>query len=148
MYRGKLGGFCLGTTLVCLLAWALFGQASALAEKKPDGDSAVVAMVNGESITYDSVRLRLQSLYGDLEALKSQPQRWARVFEAGVEGELRDRLLLQAALREKLEITPEELASVEDRTREMLGDDRYHGLLAKRWARRSDTRFAHAVVYR
>ena len=102
------------------------------------GDSTILARVNGESITEAQVLRRLQAVHGDLEPHRQQPNRWQRMLEAGIDAELHDRLLLQAAVAAKLKVTPEEVIASRKRTKEILGEAPFLKMLSSRGATKQD----------
>lgn len=104
----------------------------------PPDAPAVLARVNGEPVSEAEVRRRLQAVHGDLEPHRQSPQRWQRMLEAGIDAEIRDRLLLQAAIAADLEVTPAELGAAREQTRRLLGDERFQDMLASRGSDESD----------
>jgi peptidyl-prolyl cis-trans isomerase C len=60
------------------------------------------------------------------------------MLEAGIDAEIRDRLLLQAANAADLEVTPAELSAAREQTRRLLGDARFRDMLASRGAEEKD----------
>jgi parvulin-like peptidyl-prolyl isomerase len=104
----------------------------------PSPGSAVLARLNGEPITETMVLRRLRAVHGDVEPYRQDPNRWQRMLEAGIEAELRDRLLLQAASAEKLKMSDQEVQEVRERSRRLLGEDRFRAMLDGRGATETD----------
>jgi len=100
----------------------------------------VLARVNGEPITDEQVLRRLKAVDPKVEEHRSDPNRWMRLTESATEAEIRDRLLLQAAHAEGLEVPPDELSSALARSRELLGSERYAAMLSDRGA--TETEYA------
>jgi hypothetical protein len=128
----------------CVLA-ALHCQPVLAAQAPPEGAAAVqpagatiLARVNGTPITEQQVLRRLQAVHGDVEPYRQDANRWRRMLEAGIEAELRDRLLLQAAVAEKLKVSEHEVQEARERSRKLLGDDGFRTMLDKQGATEAD----------
>ena len=102
------------------------------------GKETVLARVNGEPITDRQVLRRLKAVDPKVEEHRSDLNRWMRLTESAMEAEIRDRLLLQAARAEGLEVSPDELSTALARSRELLGAERYAAMLANRGATEAD----------
>jgi parvulin-like peptidyl-prolyl isomerase len=134
-----------GRIFIALLAVALFtfpAQAADVTPHRPipasSPESVVLAKVNGEPITEQQVLRRLQAVHGDVEPYRQDPNRWQRMREAGIEAEIRDRLLLQAAIAEKLQVSGQELQEARARSEKLLGEERFRSMLQKRGATETD----------
>lgn len=88
--------------------------------------------MNGYEITYSDIEWCLRSLYGNLISQRKQPDRWRGLLEAGVESEVRDRLLVQAARVANSEIDQKAFSSAMQRSNRLLGEERYQSLRAER----------------
>jgi parvulin-like peptidyl-prolyl isomerase len=126
-----------------LCSVATLGLCGALpAEERPptdpatvsEADAAPLARVNGEPISESQVSRRLESVHGDLTEYRQDPVRWQRMLEAGLEAEIRDRLLAQAAAAEGLSVSDEEVAAALERSKVMLGEADYQAMLERRGA--------------
>ena len=134
-----------GRGFIILLAVALFtlpAQPADITSRRPtlasSPESAVLARVNGEPITERMVLRRLQAVHGDVEPYRQDANRWQRMLEAGVEAGIRDRLLLQSAIAEKLQVSEQEVQEARARSRRLLGEDRFQSMLEKRGASEAD----------
>jgi parvulin-like peptidyl-prolyl isomerase len=118
------------------------GQAAAPSSPRPtvanSPESAVLARVNGTPITEQQVLRRLQAVHGDVEPYRQDANRWRRMLEAGIEAEVRDRLLLQAAVAEKLKVSEQEVQEARARSRKLLSEERFQSMLEERGATESD----------
>ena len=103
-------------------------------------DEQLLARVNGEPVMESQVVRRLQSIHGDLAQYRQDPARWQRMLEAGLEAEIRDRLLAQTAAAEELEVTADELDTALQHSKEMLGEQGYQAMLQQRGATEKDYR--------
>jgi parvulin-like peptidyl-prolyl isomerase len=103
-------------------------------------DSKVLVVVNGEPITEAQVLRRLKAVDPDVEVHRETPNRWSRLMESATEAEIRDRLLLQAARADGLEVSQGDLSGQLARSREILGEDRFAEMLARRGASDADYR--------
>lgn len=102
------------------------------------GGEKPLARVDGEVITEAQVLRRLRAFHGDIEPYRQDTNRWQRMLEAGIDAEIRDRLLLQAAISAKLEVTPEEISSARRRSAEILGEARYKEMFSARGVQEND----------
>jgi parvulin-like peptidyl-prolyl isomerase len=127
---------------VAVALWTLSAQAEDVPEKNVSParstENAVLAKLNGEPITEQAVLRRLQAVHGDVEPYRQDANRWQRMLEAGIEAELRDRLLLQAAVSEKLKVSEQEVQEARERSRRLLGEDRFRAMLDGRGATETD----------
>lgn len=110
------------------------GQTSKAPAAASPAEPKLLARVNGKPVTEAQVHRRLQSIHGDLDASRQDPARWQRMQEAGLEAEIRDRLLLEAAMADGLEVTPDEVDVSLQRSKQMLGEARYQTMLQQRGA--------------
>jgi hypothetical protein len=111
------------------------GQAPAGgAAAAPPADAAILATVNGKPVTEERVLRRLQAVDGALEPYRQDANRWRRLLEAGLEAEIRDQLLLQAAVAAGVGVTGQEVEAARAGSRRLLGEEGYRTLLAKRGA--------------
>jgi parvulin-like peptidyl-prolyl isomerase len=134
-----------GRGFIALLAVALGALPAQAADVTPhqpapisSRESAILARVNGTPITEQMVLRRLQAVHGDVEPYRKDPNRWQRMREAGIEAEIRDRLLLQAAIAEKLKVSGKEVQEAHARSRRLLGEDRFRSMLEERGASEAD----------
>lgn len=93
---------------------------------KADGRVAevkvIVARVNGEPIYKSDVLRRMSAAYeGDIEELKSDPNRWQMLQDVATESEVMDLLLLQTAVAEGMMVSDEDAQGLLDRTKELAG---------------------------
>lgn len=98
----------------------------------------ILARVNGEAITEGQILRRLKAVDPHVDKHRSDPDNWPRLVNMATEAEIRERLLLQAARTSGLVVSPEELASALERTKRMLGAERYNDMLAKHDASEAD----------
>jgi parvulin-like peptidyl-prolyl isomerase len=92
----------------------------------------VVATVNGEEITRGDLLRRIRAARGDVDPESMGPNQWQRLVEEALDGELRDRLLANAARTDGMTITPEELEQALARTREIMGEEEFEKMLSAR----------------
>jgi len=151
MIRRQLSHICQpvtrrdGCAHIALLAVVLFtlpGQAAESSYHPPTLDSqpasTILARVNGEPVTEQMVLRRLRAVHGDVEPYRQDPGRWQRMLEAGIDAEIRDQLLLQAATAEKLKVSDQEVQEARERTLKLLGEDRFQSMLDERGATEAD----------
>jgi parvulin-like peptidyl-prolyl isomerase len=131
----------LSLILLLLSSVTIAGERSPVdpAEASP-AEPKLLARFNGKPVTEDQVLRRLQSIHGNLDASRQDPARWQRMQEAGLEAEIRDRLLLEAAMADGLEVTPEDLDASLQRSKQMLGEVRYQAMLQQRGATEQEYR--------
>lgn len=89
----------------------------------------VLARINGEDIYEGDVFKRIQAAYGQIEKDKIPPTKWQMILEAAIDSEIADRLLLKAALEEKLEVSDEKIELILSKSREMLGEEGFKKML-------------------
>lgn len=133
---------CLFIIFLMVALHALAVQAGNPASRQPSPndspEGAVLARVNSAPITEQMVLRRLQAVHGDVDVFRRDPGRWQRMREAAIEAEIRDRLLLQAAIAEKLKVSEREVQDALEQSRRLLGDERYRTMLKQRNATEVD----------
>jgi parvulin-like peptidyl-prolyl isomerase len=130
---------CLPLCLVGDIGSALAGDTVAPEQTAPNAPSVLV-IVNGEPVTEAQILRRLKAVDPDVELHRDDANRWSRLLEGATEAEIRDRLLLQAARAEGLEIAEEKLSAALARSRELLGEKRFTEMLAQQNASEADYR--------
>jgi parvulin-like peptidyl-prolyl isomerase len=96
------------------------------------GSKRVVVKVNGDPVTEGDVARHIRAIYGSVDKSKTDPTRWQMMFEAATESEILDRLLLKEAISEGLEISSEDVGIALNRSRELLGEEKFKEMLKER----------------
>ena len=135
-------GGCRFMAFLTLALFTLPPQAANLGSQRPSPSGSpehvVLARVNSAPVTEQMVLRRLQAVHGDIEPYRKDPNRWQRMREAGIEAEILDRLLLQAAIAEKLKVSEEDVREARERSRKLLGEKRFQSMLDKQGATEAD----------
>ena len=97
------------------------------------GEKVVVARVNGEPIYKSDVHRRMHAAYGgDIEEVKSDPNRWQMLEDVATESEVMDELLLQTAVTEGMMVSEDDAQELLDRTKELAGSQAFAKMLKER----------------
>ena len=89
----------------------------------------VVARIDGEEIYEGDVFRRIQAVYGDIEKEKIPPNQWQMIFEAAIDSEIADRLLLRAAISENIDIPEEKIEAIFQHSKQILGEEGFKTML-------------------
>ena len=106
-------------------------------KSKADGrvaeEKIIVARVNGEPIYKSDVLRRMRAAHGgDIEKLKSDPNRWQMLNDVATESEVMDQLLLQTAVAEGMIVSDENAQGLLDRTKELAASQAFAEMLKER----------------
>ena len=106
-------------------------------KSKADGriaeEKVIVARVNGEPIYKSDVLRRMRAAYeGNIEELKSDPNRWQMLKDVATESEVMDQLLLQTAVAEGMVVSEDDAQGLLDRTKELAGSKAFAEMLKER----------------
>ena len=96
-------------------------------------EKVIVARVNGEPIYKSDVLRRMRAAYGgDIEELKSDPNRWQMLKDVATESEVMDQLLLQTAVAEGMMVSEDDAQDLLDRSQELAGSQAFAEMLKER----------------
>ena len=102
-------------------------------EARPDMKSKkVLARVDGDPVYEDEIVRRIKVAHGVADNSTVDPNQWQRMFQAGLKSEIVDRLLLSAATREGMAADSEGVNHLLNRSKTMLGEEKFQEVLKKR----------------
>jgi len=102
-------------------------------EARPDMKSKkVLARVDGDPVYEDEIVRRIKVAHGVADNSTVDPNQWQRMFQAGLKSEIVDRLLLKAANSEGMVADWEGVDQLLDRSKTMLGNEKFQDMLNKR----------------
>jgi len=119
--------------LIMLMCWSLNAcskseEAATIPQKKTE--KILVARLNGEPIFEDDLLRRIGTVEKDPALVKTNdPQRWNRLVEGALDGEILDRLVLQAAKEKGMTVSPDDLEKAYTKSKEMLGEEKFAEML-------------------
>lgn len=123
---------CLGILCLALVLAGCTRSEKTAPGERADDTGTVLAEVDGEPITRADVLRRMKPLHGNTDESKMDPNERRMIMKSVTEEEIRDRLLLKAALSQGMHVTPEEIERGLRRSRKLLGDEAYQEMLNKK----------------
>lgn len=119
--------------LIMLMCWSFNAcskneEAATIPQEKTE--KILVARLNGEPIFEDDLLRRIGTIEKEPALVKAKdPQRWNRLVEGALDGEILDRLVLQAAKKEGMIVSSDDLEKVYIKSKEMLGEEKFAEML-------------------